>query len=100
MMFKHRIDGVTLDSAQRVMSAIATALHFPAYFGHNLDALYDSLTDLSWLPEGEHILIWSRPGILRGADENAFEAITTVLADAVAEGTGGAAYLSLLLQTD
>jgi hypothetical protein len=39
------------------ISAIAAALDFPEWFGQNLDALYDSLTDLSWLPEGEYVLV-------------------------------------------
>ena len=39
------------------ISAIAHALDFPEWFGQNLDALYDSLTDLSWLPEGESVLV-------------------------------------------
>ena len=39
------------------IEAIAVALSFPDWFGHNLDALYDSLTDLSWLEKGEHVLI-------------------------------------------
>lgn len=39
------------------IAAIAEALSFPDWFGHNLDALYDSLTDLSWLENGEHVLV-------------------------------------------
>ncbi|WP_045311002.1 barstar family protein [Lentzea aerocolonigenes] len=39
------------------ISAIAAALDFPSWFGQNLDALYDSLTDLSWLPAGEYVLV-------------------------------------------
>lgn len=44
------------------LAAIAEALEFPDWYGHNLDALYDCLTDLSWLPEGEHVLVWERGG--------------------------------------
>ncbi|MBY8854305.1 barstar family protein, partial [Saccharothrix sp. MB29] len=40
-------------SKRAAIAAIAEALSFPAWFGQNLDALYDALTDLSWLPEGE-----------------------------------------------
>ena len=39
------------------IAAIARALDFPDWFGQNLDALYDSLSDLSWLPEGEYVLV-------------------------------------------
>ncbi|MFE3453684.1 barstar family protein [Nonomuraea sp. NPDC059194] len=98
MTFEHRIHGTLLDTSDSVMTAIAAALKFPSYFGYNLDALYDSLTDLSWLPAGEHVLIWSDPGTLRAADSSAYDAIASVLADAVADGTGGEARLSVLLR--
>ena len=39
------------------IAAIARALSFPDWFGQNLDALHDSLTDLSWLPAGEYTLV-------------------------------------------
>ncbi|GLZ34008.1 hypothetical protein Lesp02_61960 [Lentzea sp. NBRC 105346] len=45
------------DGRKAQIAAIAAALSFPDWFGHNLDALYDSLTDLSWLEKGEHVLI-------------------------------------------
>ena len=31
---------------QQLHNALAEALHFPDWYGHNLDALYDCLTDL------------------------------------------------------
>ncbi|MFD1936977.1 MULTISPECIES: barstar family protein [Nonomuraea] len=99
MRFEHRIDGARLDSSDGVMTAIASALEFPSYFGYNLDALYDSLTDLSWLPPGEHVLIWSNPGALRAADATAYDAIAVVLADAVADGAEGDAHLSVVLRS-
>ncbi|MEV7009713.1 barstar family protein [Streptosporangium sp. NPDC051022] len=95
--FVHRIDGSEITTSAEAMSAIAAALSFPDYFGHNLDALYDCLTDLAWLPAGEHVLVWSRSGILRTTDRAAYEAIRTVLTDAVADDTAGEAFLSVLL---
>ncbi|QFZ17275.1 barstar family protein [Saccharothrix syringae] len=59
---------------REAIAAIADALGFPDWFGHNLDALHDSLTDLSWLPEGEHVLVW----------EGGVPEVEAVLADAAA----------------
>ena len=35
-----------LDTREALHAAIAQALSFPEWYGHNLDALYDCLTDL------------------------------------------------------
>ena len=78
----HVVDGSrTVDKAS-TLDAIAEALSFPDYFGKNLDALYDCLTDLSWLPRGEHVLIWSGSSLLKDGDPKAYLAIRSVLSDA------------------
>lgn len=71
----------TADKAS-TLTALADALSFPDYFGHNLDALYDCLTDLSWLPPGEHVLIWPGSDALRRAEPKTYLAIRSVLSDA------------------
>jgi hypothetical protein len=91
----HLVDGATVRSKAKAMDAIAMALSFPDYFGRNLDALYDCLTDLSWLPEGEHVLIWDRPEVLRAHDPPAYAAVYAVLADAI--GTQPVGRLRVLL---
>jgi RNAse (barnase) inhibitor barstar len=48
---------ILVSEKKAAIAAIARALSFPSWFGQNLDALYDSLTDLSWLPVGEHVLV-------------------------------------------
>ncbi|GAA1950509.1 barstar family protein [Amycolatopsis minnesotensis] len=73
--------GAAADKAS-TMDAIASALSFPDWFGRNLDALYDCLTDLSWLPSGEHVLIWVGSDALKTADPKAYLAIRGVLSDA------------------
>lgn len=40
------IDCSHLDTPGQLHTEIAQALDFPAYYGHNLDALYDCLTEL------------------------------------------------------
>ncbi|WP_414940537.1 barstar family protein [Amycolatopsis sp. cmx-11-51] len=78
----HPIDGRKTTDKASTLDAIAEALSFPGYFGKNLDALYDCLTDLSWLPPGEHVLIWSESSVLRERDPKAYLAVRSVLSDA------------------
>ncbi|MGH3620822.1 MAG: barstar family protein [Sciscionella sp.] len=80
----HVVDGSTVSTKDGAMTAIADALSFPDYFGRNLDALYDCLRDLSWLPAGEHVLILSSPQVLRSADPRAYDGIERALSDAAA----------------
>jgi len=96
----HRLDGVKITTSAEAMDAIAEALDLPGHFGHNLDSLYDVLTDLSWLPPGEHLLVWSEPSVLQAGDHQSYDAIQTVLTDAVADDAPGESFLSVLLLTD
>lgn len=80
---EHRLDGAAVRSKRGMMTALARLLRFPDWFGHNLDALYDCLTDLSWLPAGEHVLVWTHPEVLATADPAGYRGIREVLADAV-----------------
>jgi hypothetical protein len=54
--FAVRIDLRDVDRAT-ALARVAEALAFPDYFGHNLDALYDCLTDLSWLPAPGYCIV-------------------------------------------
>ncbi|RJQ80499.1 barnase inhibitor [Pseudonocardiaceae bacterium YIM PH 21723] len=78
----HVLDGQKVRTRQQFYAAIATALDFPEYFGKNLDALHDLLTDLDWLPGGDHVLIWSGHKALRGAEPDSYAALCEVLSDA------------------
>jgi RNAse (barnase) inhibitor barstar len=79
--YAHVMAGRPVDKMS-TLDAIAAALSFPEWFGRNLDALYDCLTDLSWLPGGEHVLVWSGSDELKQADPRAYLAIRSVLSDA------------------
>ncbi|MCT2586747.1 barstar family protein [Actinophytocola sp. S1-96] len=83
---EHPIDGTSIRTKAEFMTAVAEALSFPDWFGNNLDALSDCLRDLSWLPDGEHVLVWSAPEVLREADPRAYAAIDDVLRDATEPG--------------
>lgn len=72
------------DSKPGTLAAFAAALHFPSWYGHNLDALADCLGDLSWLPEGPVDIHWA-DGLLAAADPGAHQAVLHVVTAAVAE---------------
>jgi RNAse (barnase) inhibitor barstar len=83
---EHTLDGTRVRSKDEFYDAVAAALSFPAWFGRNLDALHDCLRDLSWLPSGEHVLVWSAPEVFRAADPEGYEAVAGVLTDASVAG--------------
>ncbi|MDR7300933.1 barstar family protein [Haloactinomyces albus] len=78
----HVLDGTELVNKRTALCGIAAALSFPEWAGRNLDALYDCLTDLSWLSEGEHVLIWSDSQVLAAHDPKTYRGIGAVLRDA------------------
>jgi RNAse (barnase) inhibitor barstar len=73
---RHVVDGREIRTKAAMLDALAKALNFPAYFGHNLDALNDLVNDL---PPGEHTLLWQSPDVLRKADPDAYEQIVDIL---------------------
>lgn len=66
---------------QDLLARLATALAFPDWFGHNWDALADSLTDLAWLPSGTGYVF-----VLEGMDTATEHSATLleILGDAIA----------------
>ena len=84
-------------SKAEFLDAVAAALDFPGWTGRNWDALADAVTDLSWLPPGPHVLVWSAPERLRTADPGAYETAVDVLAEAAQGSAGSARPLTVLL---
>ena len=72
------------DKAQ-LLARTAEALHFPDWFGHNLDALADCLVDLAWLPAPGYVLILENPAALAPRAAAEFDAVLAVFADAARE---------------
>ena len=83
-----RTVGVVAEVAdkQSTLTAIGRALQFPGYVAANLDALEESVRDLSWLPAGPVELVWV-DGPLRDADPRTHRAIQEILDGAA--GTEG-----------
>ncbi|MER7077385.1 Barstar (barnase inhibitor) [Saccharopolyspora antimicrobica] len=94
----HVLDGSDLTSKRTTLEGIAAVLNFPEWTGRNLDALYDCLTDLSWLSEGEHVLIWSGAQTLAAHDPKAFGRIKAVLRDAAEHPICGRTFTSVLTE--
>ena len=60
----------------------AAALQFPIHFGHNWDALADSLTDLDWLGVafGYYVVIWNADKFLAG-DAESLQTFSSIVQD-------------------
>jgi RNAse (barnase) inhibitor barstar len=82
----HVVGPVT--SKAEALDAIGIALNFPAWYGRNLDALYDCLVNLSWQGAGEHVLVWVGHRQLEAADPDGYRAVLAVLDEAVGASSG------------
>lgn len=78
-VFSYLVDSKIADSKAKFLRSIATAMSFPSYFGHNLDALYDCLTDLSWLVPAKYVVIWRNSDVLRQHDPIGYAGILDTL---------------------
>lgn len=95
----HVLDGVDLTSKRLTLDGIAAVLDFPEWAGRNLDSLFDCLTDLSWLPEGEHVLIWTGFQDLADHDPKVFNGINSVLRDAAERPMCGRRFTAVLTRS-
>ena len=78
---------VDLGSARNVpgfIKALKRDLDFPDWFGGNLDALHDCLTDFSWHPAPGYVILLDGLSSL-SASPTSFAAFNQVLASAVEE---------------
>lgn len=76
---------VDLSRARNVpgfIKAMQRDLHFPDWFGRNLDALLDCLTDLSWHPAAGYVIVLSESESLK-ATPTSLAALNEVLSCAV-----------------
>ncbi len=83
------IDGGKAETMLDFYQQIQKGLKLPAYFGKNLDALFDCLCDFSWLDAHEiHIVLRGYDLFLSKEPKNERWNILAVLNDAVAEWKG------------
>ena len=76
------LDGCT--GKAEFLTRTAAALGFPAWFGHNWDAFFDCLTDLSWRPALGYVLILEHAIELQATEPEVFDTAFAILGDAAA----------------
>lgn len=69
-----RVDLEQVSDKAGFLDAVAAALDFPDWFGHNWDALEDCLTDMSWWPAGGYVVILQACDGFRSAHGEDFQA--------------------------
>jgi RNAse (barnase) inhibitor barstar len=77
-----RLDLAGCSDKAEFLVRIAAALGFPAWFGHNWDAFFDCLTDLSWRPALGYVLILERATELQATEPEVFDTALAILGDA------------------
>jgi RNAse (barnase) inhibitor barstar len=80
------IDGELNKTADDFYINIAKAIHFPDYFGNNIDSFDELINDLDWLEENDIKIIFKNyDEFLSDENDEIREIILTVLDDAAAE---------------
>ena len=93
------LDGRQVASKSTFLLACAHAMRFPSHFGHNWDALADSLRDLSWAPTTRgYVLLYDDAGRLAEASPADMAIALDILRSAVQSWQGTATPLVALLR--
>lgn len=80
-----------------LLDALGRALDFPRWVGRNWDALADALGDLSWLPAGPKVVVWTGVDALRSAEPAAYRTALEVLRDGARRSMVSGRPLTVLL---
>ncbi|GLQ46295.1 hypothetical protein GCM10007862_13460 [Dyella lipolytica] len=83
-----RADLAGCQDKSELLRRLATALKLPAGFGHNWDALVDSLRDLGWLQGIGHALLLDHASDLREAAAKDFDTLLAILHESASFAIG------------
>ena len=79
-IFVAKINGMKTKSLKKLYKKVCKKLNFPDYFGHNLDALADCLSDLSWIEQPNvKLCIRNKEALLANEDEETRESVWEIL---------------------
>jgi tetratricopeptide (TPR) repeat protein len=94
------IDGAVANQRRSFFSALATAVRFPVYFGHNWDATYDCLTDLAGGDKQPAVLFITHGDLFLAGMGAEWAVGHRVFTDAAAFWKGQGRLLQILLLSD
>ena len=77
------VEGSGIARKEQLLNHVATALKFPGEFGHNWDALEESLTDLEWIDGEGYVIYYDHVDKLLEAHPDQFETFLEIVRDAV-----------------
>lgn len=92
------VDGWGSQTKAEFLDRIAAALSFPDWFGHNFDALADSLQDVKAGDRAGVVVLWDGWGPFAHAEPRAFSVALSVLGNRVDDARGGT--FAVLLRGD
>jgi len=78
------IEGKSVERKEQLMNAVATTLRLPKHFGHNWDALEESLVELDWAGAAGVVIYYDHIDGLLAANADQFETLVEICRDAVA----------------
>ncbi len=73
------IDISSARDAPALLKLLGQAMHFPAWYGANWDALADCLSDLSWCDAAGYVLLLHGSEAIRASDPPAFDMFLDIL---------------------
>ena len=76
-------DGKNITGKDQLMNHVATALRLPKTFGHNWDALEESLVDLEWVDDDGFVIYYDHIDPLLNGHPDQFETLVELFRDAV-----------------
>lgn len=87
------VDGSATTDKAALMEVMESSFGFPEWFGRNLDALADSLSDVRH--ERGTVVLWDRADVFAAADPRQYNAVLSVLLSRSRSHAGGP-FLTLL----
>ena len=92
------LDGRQIASKADFLAVCAAEMDFPAYFGHNWDALEESSRDLAWAPAGGYLVLWDDAGRFAEAQPEEFAVALDIMRSAVEHWRGTLTPMVVLLR--